>query len=60
MKGLNNRFQKLSAEETKNIKGGLRYVTRSYSKFCQKRDSLQQQGKNMSINHTSDHYCIEW
>lgn len=54
-----------SAEQLDNvaqqdIKGGRRYVTKSYSAFARKRNELQNKRACMCITHVGNTYCIEW
>lgn len=53
--------QLISDNELKEIKGGKRFTTTSYSQFAAKRDSLQRAGVTIrGIVHCNNHYCIEW
>lgn len=54
------KFNTLSTEELKEIKGGLRYITTSYTQFATKREQLQNQQACMCITHKDGVYCIEW
>lgn len=56
----NGKFQALTEEAAKEIKGGLRYITSSRSAFEAKRDYLQCCGVSMDIKVQYGVYCIEW
>lgn len=47
-------------QESKNVKGGLRYETYSYSSFMKKVSRLNNKGISPSCNIRNGHYCIEW
>ena len=50
----------LTQKESAQVKGGRRFVTKSYSAFAAKRSKLQNQKACMCITHIGDTYCIEW
>ncbi len=54
------KFTAFKIENTSEVKGGYRHVTKSYSSFQRKRDKLQRKGECMCITHIGDYYCIEW
>lgn len=55
-----NKFNKFQLENTANIKGGFRYVTKDAGKFVHKVVELRTQGKNASWDVHNGTYCVEW
>lgn len=50
----------LSTQEAEEIKGGLRYTTRSPISYMHKRMELTMQGKPHNTDIHNGEYCIEW
>lgn len=56
-------FHKLSDQELKEIKGGKRFLTKSWNAFLSKKFKLMRDGieiKGEEIDMDNKHYCIEW